>query len=169
MSQPLATTPATTPNSPYLNGDRIILEQERIVPFSSQDGSLLFERRSSTQMQGMGQLDTSKQVMSFILPDGTRVSSASEIANTCYKFKPGKIRRGCGPMTKDRTYTCARCIRHFCARHVWQPIFSANRYCLWCLGIKAVELSLRAIRGCFLALLCCIRGLWGLWFGLFSR
>lgn len=171
MSQPNADSQATMTagENPFLNGERVVVEQVRILPYASVDGSLSFERQTRTLIRGMGQLDTYTQDMSVILPEGTKVSNAEDITHSCSKYHGGKTRGGCGPMTKDRVYWCSRCKRPFCARHTWQPIFSVNRHCWWCLCIRAIELALRITAFCFTGI---ARALgWGLksWCALFNR
>jgi len=153
-------------DNPFLEGERVRNDVEKISQFVSLDGGLTFERQTSTVIHGIGQFETNTVKPSMFLPEGTRVGSAEEISHLCSKYRPNK--RGCGPLTQERVYWCARCARPFCVRHTWQAIFSQNRYCLWCFGIRGVEVFFRCIGAVCIGIALAIAWAWKSWWGIFA-
>ena len=164
----LPSTDADAPN-PFASGERIRVENERISLYNSRTGSLCFKRKSRTNIRGVGNFETSITAPSVFLPEGTRVSKVEDVTHICTKYAPKKNWSGCGPLTKDRVYWCQRCKRPYCAHHTWQALFSINRYCWWCLCIRAIELAIRCFGALFKGAALLIAWFWKTWWSLFAQ
>lgn len=167
---PDAQDATASPPSAFLNGERVRTEKERIVPFSSKSGTLSFTRQTKTAIHGVGQLETTITSPSLFLPGGMRASQAGDISHVCFKWNPRRNLKGCGPLTKDSVYWCARCAqRPFCSRHVWRFIFSRNRYCFGCACTRGIELILGCVGAIAKGIALIIAWLWKTWWSLFSK
>ena len=158
-----------TPLNPFLSGERIRVERHRIRPFQSRNGSMSFEHTTKTKINGPGQFETQTTVPSFFLPEGTRVTKPEEIALQCFKYDPKNPAKGCGPLTIERVYWCARCKRPFCESHSWHAIFAINRYCIRCLSIRAIELIFKCFGEVFKGIANAINWAWKSWWTLFEK
>lgn len=127
--------------NPYRKGKRIRNTHDTIRPFQSEDGSLTFDTKKSTEIEGNGEYATNTETPSFILPSGQRVSKAEEVTCYCCKYNFKNPKNGCGPLTEASVILCARCNRPFCHAHTWMPPFASSRYCTGCLLIRSAEIA----------------------------